>query len=64
MFLIPFSHVLGGLSLVLSVMGINMGIIDCLANLQMIQLFGERVGPFLQVNHGRVRNVIYINANY
>jgi len=49
MFLIPFTRVLGGLALVLSVMGINMGVIDCLANLQMIQMFGERVGPFLQV---------------
>ena len=51
MFLIPFTHVLGGLALVLSVMGINMGIIDCLANLQMIQMFGSRVGPFLQVKY-------------
>ena len=32
-----------------TVMGINMGCIDCLTNLQMIQLYGQSVSPFLQV---------------
>ena len=31
-----------------TIMGINMGCIDCLANLQMIQMYGESVSPFLQ----------------
>ena len=35
--------------MVLAVMGFNMGCIDCLANLKMIQLYGEAVAPFLQV---------------
>ena len=52
MFLIPFCKVLSALAIVLAVMGINMGCIDCLANLQMIQVYGEAVPPFLQVlNH-------------
>ena len=40
---------LGALGVVLAVMGFNMGCIDCLANLKMIQLYGEAVAPFLQV---------------
>ena len=42
-------QVLGALGVVLAVMGFNMGCIDCLANLKMIQLYGEAVAPFLQV---------------
>ncbi len=52
MFIIPFCEVLGALGLVLAVMGVNMGCIDCLANLKMIQLYGEAVAPFLQVRVG------------
>ena len=49
MFVIPLCNALLGLAIVLSVMGINMGLIDTLANLQMIQLYQESVPPFLQV---------------
>ena len=49
MFVIPFCKVLAALGIVLAIMGINMGCIDCLANLQMIQLYGQSVSPFLQV---------------
>ena len=45
-------QVLGALGVVLAVMGFNMGCIDCLANLKMIQLYGEAVAPFLQVYSG------------
>ncbi|ELU08303.1 hypothetical protein CAPTEDRAFT_32514, partial [Capitella teleta] len=50
-FLVPFCRTLWVLAIVLAVMGINMGTIDCLANLQMINLFGEKVPPFLQAMH-------------
>ena len=49
MFVIPLCNALVGLAIVLSVQGINMGLIDTLANLQMIQLYQEAVPPFLQV---------------
>lgn len=50
MFIIPFCTVLPALALILGVMGLNMGTIDCLANLQMINVFGDNVAPFLQVS--------------
>jgi hypothetical protein len=50
MFVIPFCQVLPALAFVLAVMGFNMGCVDTLANLQMINVFGEAVPPFLQVN--------------
>ena len=40
---------LPSLAIVLLLMGFNMGAIDCLANVQMIQLYGDAVSPFLQV---------------
>jgi hypothetical protein len=49
MFLLPFCKVLVALALVLCLMGVNMGSIDCLANLQMIRLYGVAVAPFLHV---------------
>jgi predicted membrane channel-forming protein YqfA (hemolysin III family) len=49
MVLIPFCKMLVVLAIVLAVMGVNMGIIDCLANVQMIKIFGDAVPPFLQV---------------
>jgi len=51
MFIIPFCNALTALALVLALMGLNMGCIDCLANLQMIQTFGGNVSPFLQAMH-------------
>lgn len=50
MFVVSFCKVLAGLGIVLAIMGLNMGCIDCLANLQMIQLYGQSVSPFLQVS--------------
>ena len=41
--------VLASLAVVLCLMGLNMGAIDCLANVQMIKLYGDAVSPFLQV---------------
>jgi hypothetical protein len=49
MAIIPFCKALWLLAVVLAVMGLNMGCIDCLANVQMIKTFGESVTPFLQV---------------
>lgn len=48
-FLLPFCKVVEALGVVLALMGINMGCIDCLANLQVIRLYGNYVAPFLQV---------------
>jgi len=33
----------------MGIMGIAMGAIDCLANLQLVQIYGKAVAPFLQV---------------
>ncbi|XP_064633007.1 major facilitator superfamily domain-containing protein 4A-like isoform X2 [Lineus longissimus] len=51
MAIIPFCKALWLLAVVLAVMGLNMGCIDCLANVQMIKTFGESVTPFLQAMH-------------
>jgi len=52
MFLIPCCRAMFPLALVLAIMGLNMGCIDCLSNLQMIKLCGESaVAPFLQMMH-------------
>ncbi|XP_074645656.1 major facilitator superfamily domain-containing protein 4A-like [Tubulanus polymorphus] len=51
MFLLSFCGSIGVLAAVLAVMGLNMGCIDCLANLLMIKLYGEFVTPFLQAMH-------------
>ena len=49
MFVIPLCKALISLAITLAVMGLNMGLIDTLANLQMINLYKEDVPPFLQV---------------
>lgn len=49
MFVIPACSSLASLILVLIIMGWCMGCLDCLTNLKMIQMFGNNVGPFLQV---------------
>lgn len=49
--LVPQCHTLTQLAIDLAVMGLFMGIIDTLANLCMIQLYGEHVAPFLQALH-------------
>ena len=56
MFLIPFCPTLPTLALALGAMGLYMGAVDCLATLNIIQTFEERVAPFLQVKSAR-RNV-------
>ncbi|KAF6020168.1 MFSD4 [Bugula neritina] len=35
----------------MGIMGIAMGAIDCLANLQLVQIYGKAVAPFLQALH-------------
>ena len=50
MLVVPLCSSIVPLSLVLAVMGLNMGFIDCLANLQMINIYGEAVAPFLHVS--------------
>ena len=67
MLVIPFCQILGTLGFVLAIMGFNMGCIDCLANLKMIQIYGQAVAPFLQVsspvgNKGDSR--VQINAKF
>ena len=62
-------QVLGALGVVLAVMGFNMGCIDCLANLKMIQLYGEAVAPFLQVlwfekKCPRIHGVYHVNFTH
>ena len=49
MFLMPLSTSMPILVIVISIMGVNMGVIDNLANYQMLQTFKRRVGPFIQV---------------
>ena len=58
-------QVLGALGVVLAVMGFNMGCIDCLANLKMIQIYGEAVAPFLQVKFMTLTHTlaILVSAN-
>ena len=34
-----------------AVMGISLGVIDCLANLQLVNLYDKAVAPFLQVQN-------------
>ncbi|BFZ09112.1 hypothetical protein BsWGS_12150 [Bradybaena similaris] len=51
MFFIPVCSNLTSLIVVLVIMGWCMGCLDCLANLQIIQMFGKNVGPFLQAIH-------------
>ena len=50
MFMIPMCKALTSLAFILAIMGLNMGCIDCLANLQMINIHGIGVAPFLHVN--------------
>ncbi|KAI0230107.1 Major facilitator superfamily domain-containing protein 4A [Lamellibrachia satsuma] len=49
MLLIPFCSTLWSLVLALAAMGLYMGAVDCLATLNIIQTFEERVAPFLQL---------------
>ncbi|GAB6020363.1 Major facilitator super domain containing 4 [Chamberlinius hualienensis] len=48
---IPMCHSWGLLALVLAVMGFFMGLIDTVANVSMITLYGKSVSPFLQTLH-------------
>jgi len=50
MVIIPLCRALSGLAFILGVMGLCMGCIDCLANLQMINIHGNAVAPFLHVS--------------
>ena len=52
MVFIPLCTALSGLAFILGVMGLCMGCIDCLANLQMINIHGNAVAPFLHVSNG------------
>ena len=63
-FIFLYFKVLGALAVVLCVMGLNMGIIDCLANLKMIHLFGDAVPPFLQVKTSIQRYQILFLLKY
>ncbi len=49
MVLITFCPTLWSLVLALGAMGLYMGAVDCLATLNILQTFEERVAPFLQV---------------
>nr|XP_006812452.1 PREDICTED: major facilitator superfamily domain-containing protein 4-like [Saccoglossus kowalevskii] len=49
--LVPLCHLLWLLSIVLSVMGIAMGMIDTTANVCLIKIYGPQVSPFLQALH-------------
>lgn len=51
MFIIPSCTGLAGLVIVVMIMGLCMGCIDCIANLGMINLFQKNVSPFLQALH-------------
>ena len=50
MVIIPLCSALSALAFILGVMGLCMGCIDCLANLQMINVHGNAVAPFLHVS--------------
>ena len=50
MLIIPLCRALSALAFILGVMGLCMGCIDCLANLQMINIHGGAVAPFLHVS--------------
>lgn len=49
--LIPFCHTLSLLLVNLAVMGIFMGIIDTVANVSLLRIYGKLVSPFLQALH-------------
>ena len=55
MVIIPLCRALSGLAFILGVMGLCMGCIDCLANLQMINVHGNAVAPFLHVSSSMYR---------
>jgi len=65
MVFIPLCTALSGLAFILGVMGLCMGCIDCLANLQMINIHGNAVAPFLHVSHlctdSFIHQIIYYN---
>lgn len=46
---VSFSRQLKLLSAMMAVMGLAMGVIDCVANLQLILIYDKAVAPFLQV---------------
>ncbi|ESO07402.1 hypothetical protein HELRODRAFT_170736 [Helobdella robusta] len=48
---LPFSRSIWSLTAILALMGLNMGFIDCIANLQMFNVFGDSVAPFLHALH-------------
>ncbi|XP_033116578.1 major facilitator superfamily domain-containing protein 4A-like [Anneissia japonica] len=49
--LIPLCHELWMLAVVLAIMGIFMGIIDTVANVSLLKIYGKLVSPFLQALH-------------
>ncbi|XP_015917267.1 major facilitator superfamily domain-containing protein 4A isoform X2 [Parasteatoda tepidariorum] len=51
MAIIPFCKALWILAFVLAVMGFFMGLIDTVANVSMIRIYGKDVSPFLQALH-------------
>lgn len=51
MMVLPLFSALVGLAITLALMGLSMGSIDSLANLQMMHIYGDAVSPFLQALH-------------
>jgi len=62
MVFIPLCTALSGLAFILGVMGLCMGCIDCLANLQMISIHGNAVAPFLHVSNRVIDTGVGINV--
>ena len=48
--IVSFSKHLYVLAPMMALMGLAMGAIDCLANLQLVHIFDKAVAPFLQVS--------------
>lgn len=46
---LSFTRTTTELIIIMSFMGMAMGIIDCLANLQLVHIYDKAVAPFLQV---------------
>lgn len=58
--IVSFSRHLYVLATVMAIMGIAMGTIDCLANLQLVQIYDKAVAPFLQVCILSSLNLVYV----
>lgn len=58
--LIPFCHSLSLLLIDMAVMGIFMGVIDTIANVSLLKIYGKFVSPFLQVKFSTIVRLQYI----